>query len=95
MTKEQKRVLARVLRQLVKRCWADVPALTSLLDTFAIEKKNVPKNWRKLWSAIQKSDDYRAILQEFEPLISGLEASAADDELFELFAKMSRGKLPN
>jgi hypothetical protein len=95
MTKEQKKALARVLRQLVKRGFADVPALTSLLDTYAGERKRVPKNWRKHLVAIQASADYRKILEEFEPTISRLETSPVDDELIELFEKISRGKLPN
>ena len=95
MTKQRKKALARFLRQLVKRGLADVPALTSLLDIYADEKKRVPKNWRKHLAAIQASTDYRKILEEFEPTISQLETSPVDDELIELCEEISRGKLPN
>lgn len=95
MTKEQKRALARFIRKLVRRGFADVPALTSLLDTYAETKESVPRNWRKHLTVLQQSTVYQAILAEFEPTISQLEASADDDALIELCAKMSRGKLPN
>ncbi|MFZ1011610.1 MAG: hypothetical protein WAN65_32540 [Candidatus Sulfotelmatobacter sp.] len=94
MTKEQKKALARIFRRQA-RFLADMPALESLLDTYA-KTKAPPRNWRERHLAeIQKTDDYREILEEFAPVISSLESSADDDELIGLCERMSRGKLPN
>jgi hypothetical protein len=94
MTKEQKKALARIFRRQAKM-FAELPALTSLLDTYAAQKMQVPKDWRNDLGHLQKSAVYQQVLQEFEPTISRLESSADDTDLIELFEKMSHGKLPN
>jgi len=44
---------------------------------------------------IRNSDTYRAILEEFEPLITSLESSSDDAGLIKLLQEISEGKLPN
>lgn len=73
---------------------ADMPLLTSLLDTYA-DTNTIPINWRDNQAELQKTPEYRKILEEFEPVISRLESSPDDDELISLCEQMSRGKRPN
>ena len=95
MTKEQKKALIRIFKRQAK-FFADMPAITSLIDTYADMKTVPPKDWRKRHLAeLQNSDRYRAILAEFEPAIAKLESSLDDDALIALCEKMSRNKLPN
>jgi hypothetical protein len=93
MKDEQRRAIARIIRRQAK-LFAELPALTSLLETYA-KRNEAPHNWREMLEEIRKSDDYKAIVEEFEPIALRLENEVADDDLIEILLKMSEGKLPN
>lgn len=93
MDEKRAEALIRFLRHYAKLT-AELPALESLLDTYA-ETKQVPKDWRAALAEIRKSEAYVNILQEIEPTVADLRLSAVDEELIALLLKMSEGKPPN
>ena len=93
MTDHQRKAFARHVRRHAQLI-ADFTALTSLLDSYEQEGRP-PEQWKKIFGEIRNSDTYRAILAEFEPLITSLESSSDDAGLIELLQEISEGKLPN
>jgi hypothetical protein len=93
MTDQQRKAFARHIRRYAQLI-ADHTALTSLLDSYE-EEGRPPEQWKKMLAEIRNSDTYRAILEEFEPLITSLESSSDDAGLIELLPEISEGKLPS
>jgi hypothetical protein len=93
MRDERTDALIKFIRRFAKLS-ADVPALKSLLETYA-ETKKVPDDWRDKLEELRRSDTYAAILREFDPVISMIQSSSVDERLIAQLLKMSEGKLPN
>lgn len=93
MDDQRAEALIRFLRHYAKLT-AELPALESLLDTYA-ETNEVPKNWRDALAELRKSETYADILREIEPTVADLRLSSVDEELIALLLKMSGGKPPN
>lgn len=93
MTNEQRAALARIFRRHAE-FMAELPLLEAILDVCEDGNK-APKDWRKLREVMRDSDEYKATLAEFEPIIQQLQTSSDDDELIRLLQKISTGKLPN
>jgi hypothetical protein len=53
----------------------------------------VPLDWEQKLAAFRQTMEYRAILEQFEPLIVQFEHGASDTALIELLQKVS-GKIP-
>src|SRR5215471_8317550 len=90
---DQRKALANLLRQHVQLI-ADLSLLYSILDSFA-NLGQPPIRWKQMMGEMQKSEQYRKMVQEFEPLISKLERPESERDLIELLRKISGGKLPN
>lgn len=91
MTRSEKLAFARVVKRQAQ-FFADMPLLTSLLDTYAAENK-VPTDWREVWHQLQQGDTYKAILAEFQPLIESLESEDDETEAIQLLQRISE-KMP-
>jgi len=66
MTPEQRRALAIFLRQHLRNL-ADIQTLTAMLE-LSSQRGFVPLDWEQKLEAFGQTPQYRAMLDEFEPL---------------------------
>jgi hypothetical protein len=90
MTPEQRRALAVFLRQNLKNL-ADVQILRATLE-LSRERGFVPLDWEQKLDAFGQTPQYRAMLEEFEPLIVQFEQNTSETALTELLQKMLEGR---
>ncbi len=93
MTPEQRRALAAFLRHHLN-LKAENRALMAILAT-AAQDGNPPIDWPENLETLRHMPEYRAVLEEFEPLIVQLEQGAAETDLIELLQKTLGGRPPN
>jgi hypothetical protein len=93
MTTEQRKAFAQIFRRLAKYM-ADMPALITLLDAYE-KSKMAPENWRDEWRKLRETSEYKAAIQDFEPVIAMFESSSEQTELIRLLQQISDGQLPN
>jgi hypothetical protein len=93
MTPEEQRALAAVLRRLAKYM-AERRALITILSD-AAQTHRCPEDWESDLARLRETPAYRAILEDFEPMISRLEQDADLSEVLPLIEKVMKGKLPN
>jgi hypothetical protein len=90
MTPEQRRALAVFLRQNLKNL-ADVQILRATLE-LSRQRGFVPLDWEQKLDAFGQTPQYRAMLEEFEPLIVQFEQNTSETALTELLQKMLEGR---
>jgi hypothetical protein len=90
MTPEQRRALAVFLRQNLRNL-ADIQILRATLE-LSRERGFVPLDWEQKLEAFGQTPQYRAMLEEFEPLIVQFEQGASETALMELLQKMLKGR---
>lgn len=90
MTPEQRRALAVFLRQNLKNL-ADIQILKATLE-LSCHRGFVPLDWEQKLEAFGQTPQYRAMLEEFEPLIVQFEQNTSETALIELLQKMLRGR---
>jgi hypothetical protein len=90
MTPEQRRALAVFLRQNLRNL-ADIQVLRATLE-LSRERGFVPLDWEQKLEAFGQTPQYRAMLEEFEPLIVQFEQGASETVLMELLQKMLKGR---
>ena len=90
MTPEQRHALAVFLRQNLKNL-ADIQILRATLE-LSRERGFVPLDWEQKLEAFGQTPQYRAMLEEFEPLIVQFEQGASETVLMELLQKMLKGR---
>ena len=91
MTPEQRRALVVFLRQHLRNL-ADIQTLRSTLE-LSSQRGFVPLDWEQKLEAFRQTPPYRAMLEEFEPLIVQFEQGASETALLELLQKTLRGRL--
>lgn len=92
MTPEQRCALAVFLRQNFKNL-ADIQILRATLELSRL-RGFVPLDWEQKLEAFGQTPQYRAMLEEFEPLIVQIEQGASETALMELLQKMQKGRQP-
>ncbi|MGB2592890.1 MAG: hypothetical protein WBG02_13565 [Candidatus Acidiferrum sp.] len=92
MTPEQRRTLAVFLRQNLKNL-ADIQILRATLE-LSRQRGFVPLDWEQKLEAFGQTPQYRAMLEEFEPLIVQVEQGTSETALMELLQKMQKGRQP-
>ena len=90
MTPEQRRTVAVFLRQNLKNL-ADIQILRATLE-LSRQRGFVPLDWEQKLEAFGQTPQYRAMLEEFEPLIVQFEQGASETALMELLQKMLKGR---
>ena len=90
MTPEQRRALAGFLRQNLKN-QADIQILRATLE-LSRQRGFVPLDWEQKLEAFGQTPQYRAMLEEFEPLIVQFEQGTSETALMELLQKMLKGR---
>jgi hypothetical protein len=90
MTPEQRRALAVFLRQNLKNL-ADIQILRATLE-LSRQRGFVPLDWEQKLEAFGQTPQYRAMLEEFEPLIVQFEQNTSETALMELLQKMLKGR---
>jgi len=90
MTPEQRRALAVFLRQNLKNL-ADMQILRATLE-LSRQRGFVPLDWEQKLEAFGQTPQYRAMLEEFEPLIVQFEQNTSETALMELLQKMLKGR---
>jgi hypothetical protein len=90
MTPEQRRALAVFLRQNLKNL-ADIQILKATLE-LSRQRGFVPLDWEQKLEAFGQTPQYRAMLEEFEPLIVQFEQNTSETALMELLQKMLKGR---
>ena len=90
MTPEQRRALAVFLRQNLKNL-ADIQILRATLE-LSRQRGFVPLDWEQKLEAFGQTPQYRAMLEEFEPLIVQFEQNTSETALIELLQKMLKGR---
>ena len=90
MTPEQRRALAVFLRQHLRNL-ADIQTLRATLE-LSSQRGFVPVDWEQKLEAFGQTPLYRAMLEEFEPLIVQFEQGASETGLFELLEKTLKGR---
>jgi hypothetical protein len=90
MTPEQRHALAVFLRQNLKNL-ADIQILRATLE-LSRQRGFVPLDWEQKLEAFGQTAQYRAMLEEFEPLIVQFEQGTSETTLMELLQKMLRGR---
>jgi hypothetical protein len=90
MTPEQRRALAVFLRQSLKNL-ADIQILRATLE-LSRQRGFVPLDWEQKLEAFGQTPQYRAMLEEFEPLIVQFEQNTSETALMELLQKMPKGR---
>ena len=90
MTPEQRRALAVFLRQSLKNL-ADIQILRATLE-LSRQRGFVPLDWEQKLEAFGQTPQYRAMLEEFEPLIVLFEQNTSETALMELLQKMPKGR---
>lgn len=86
MTPEQSRALAVFLRQHLRNL-ADVQTLRATLE-LSSRRGFVPLDWEQKLEAFSQTPQYRAMLEEFEPLIVQFEQGASETVLIDSLQKM-------
>ena len=86
MTPEQRRALAAFLRQHLRNL-ADMRVLRATLE-LSTQRGFVPLDWEQKLLEFRQTTEYRAMLEQFEPLIVKFEQGAADTSLNELLQKV-------
>jgi hypothetical protein len=90
MNPEQRHALAVFLRQNLKNL-ADMQILRATLE-LSRQRGFVPLDWEQKLEAFGQTPQYRAMLEEFEPLIVQFEQNTSETALMELLQKMLKGK---
>jgi hypothetical protein len=90
MTPEQRHALAVFLRQNLKNL-ADIQILRATLE-LSRQRGFVPLDWEQKLEAFGQTPQYRAMLEEFEPLIVQFEQNTSETALTELLQKMLEGR---
>jgi hypothetical protein len=90
MTPEQRRALAVFPRQNLKNL-ADIQILRATLE-LSRQRGFVPLDWEQKLEAFGQTPQYRAMLEEFEPLIVQFEQNTSETALMELLQKMLKGR---
>jgi len=90
MTPEQRRALAVFLRQ-HSRNLAEIQTLRATLE-LSSQRGFVPLDWEQKLEAFRQTPGYRAMLEEFEPLIVQFEQGASEIALIELLQKTLKGR---
>jgi hypothetical protein len=90
MTPEQRRVLAVFLPQHLRNL-ADIQTLRATLE-LSSQRGFVPLDWEQKLEAFGQTPQYRAMLEDFEPLIVQFEQSASETALIELLQKTLKGR---
>jgi hypothetical protein len=90
MTPEQRHALAVFLRQNLKNL-ADIQILRATLE-LSRQRGFVPLDWEQKLEAFGQTPQYRAMLEEFEPLIVQFEQNTSETALMELLQKMLKGR---
>ena len=85
MTPDQRRALAVLLRQHLRNL-ADLQILRATLE-LSSQRGFVPVDWQQKLEAFGQTPQYRAILEEFEPLIVQFEQGGSETTLIELLQK--------
>ena len=85
MTPEQRRALAIFLRQHLRNL-ADIQTLRATLE-LSSQRGFVPLDWEHKLEAFGQTPQYRAMLDEFEPLIVQFEQGTSETALIELLQK--------
>jgi hypothetical protein len=85
MTTEQRDTIIKVLRDYIRTC-ADYRALVAILDS---EQKNerVSEDWQADLHDIQQTEEYRKILEGFEPMMASIERAMGEDRSLDFVAK--------
>ncbi|MGC1416298.1 MAG: hypothetical protein WA817_13495 [Candidatus Acidiferrum sp.] len=90
MTPEQRRALAVFLRQHLRNL-ADIQILRATLE-LSSQRGFVPLDWEQKLEAFRQTPQYRAMLEEFEPMIVQFEQGASETALIELLQKTLKGR---
>lgn len=90
MTPEQRRALAVFLRQHLRNL-ADIQTSRATLE-LSSRRGVVPIDWKQKLEAFSQTPQYRAMLEEFEPLIVQFEQGASETDLIELLQKTMKGR---
>jgi hypothetical protein len=90
MTPQQRHALAVFLRQNLKNL-ADIQILRATLE-LSRQRGFVPLDWEQKLEAFGQTPQYRAMLEEFEPLIVQFEQNTSETALMELLQKMLKGR---
>ncbi len=90
MTPEQRRALAVFPRQNLKNL-ADIQILRATLE-LSRQRGFVPLDWEQKLEAFGQTPQFRAMLEEFEPLIVQFEQNTSETALIELLQKMLKGR---
>jgi hypothetical protein len=85
MIPEQRRALAVFLRQHLRNL-VDIQTLRTTLE-LSSQRGFVPLDWEQKLDAFGQTPHYRAMLEEFEPLIVQFEQGASETALIELLEK--------
>jgi hypothetical protein len=85
MTPDQRRDLAVFLRQHLRNL-ADIQILRATLE-LSSQRGVVPPDWQQKLEAFGQTPHYRAIMEEFEPLIVQFEENGSETTLIELLQK--------
>jgi hypothetical protein len=90
MTPEQRRTLAAFLRQHLRNL-ADIQILRATLE-LSSQRGFVPLDWEQKLEAFRQTPQYRAMLEELEPMIVQFEQGASETALIELLQKTLKGR---
>jgi hypothetical protein len=90
MTPEQRRALAVFLRQHLRNL-ADIQILRAALE-LSSQRGFVPLDWEQKLEAFSQTPQYRAMLEELEPMIVQFEQGASETALIELLQKILKGR---
>ncbi len=90
MTPDQRRALAIFLRQHLRNL-ADIQTLRATLE-LSSQRGFVPLDWEQKLEAFGQTPQYRAMLDEFEPLIVQFEQGTSETALIELLQKTLKGR---
>jgi hypothetical protein len=90
MNPEQRRALAVFLRQHLRNL-ADIQILRATLE-LSSQRGFVPPDWEQKLEAFRQTPQYRAMLEELEPMIVQFEQGASETALIELLQKTLEGR---
>lgn len=90
MTPEQRRALAVFLRQHLRNL-ADIQTLRATLE-LSSQRGFVPLDWEQKLEVFGQTPQYRAMIEEFEPLIVQFEQGGSETALIELLEKTLKGR---
>jgi hypothetical protein len=90
MTPEQRHALAVFLRQHL-RSLADIQVLRATLE-LSCQHGFVPLDWEQKLEAFRQTPQYRAMLEELEPMIVQFEQGTSETALIEMLQKTMKGR---